>query len=177
MENEARANRRRRLPRIRRWYGKLAYVVVAILIVYLIALLVADPSAAGNDARGILRSVVAFLLALLATRVFRGVDEDVDAPRPAWRMTGGILAGFVLGVLLALVAIADALETIGLVSGSLAGPGVADPLVPIVMAVLAGVLAYRYLASSLRLRRAQRLALLAQSRPTGPSTHRPGGRP
>ena len=90
--------------RITRWYWKLLYVIVSVVIIYLIALF-ADPSRAGDGLRGILRAVAVLVLTIVAARIFRGHDEDVAPARAWWRMTGGWLVGLIIAVLWLVVTI------------------------------------------------------------------------
>jgi uncharacterized membrane protein YfcA len=150
---------RRGLPRLRSWYVKLAYIVVAIAIYYL-----GGGLAPTDNSRGILRSVIVFLLVLLAARVFRGATEFGNQPRPWWRMSGAPMAGFVLGTILGLATIGLGLYGIGLSTESVVrefrsqGPYVA------VSAVLFAILAVLYLTSSVRLRGFDREARLEAQR-------------
>jgi hypothetical protein len=133
-----------RAPRLRPWYVKLAYVVASCAVVYLIAAIPVGPGGAG-----ILRSTVAFVLVLLGARLFRGIDEESDAPRPWWRMTGGVRSGVVLGAVLALVALVSVTGYIGLAASTLAHQTNLPALV--VNALLSAILSYLYFGSSRRL--------------------------
>jgi hypothetical protein len=149
-------------PRIRPWPVKLAYVVASIAAVYLIAAIPVGPTWAG-----ILRSVLAFVLILVAARWFRGVDEELLPPRPWWRMTGGVRSGVVLGALFALVAIVSALGYVGLSLSTLVREGTTNLPALLVNTVLSAILAYLYFRSSRRLvleRRAQTLAAAQKGR-------------
>jgi hypothetical protein len=133
-------------PRIRPWPVKLAYVVAAAAVVYLIAAIPVGPSGAG-----ILRSATAFVLVLLGARLFRGIDEDPVPPRPWWRMTGGVRSGVVLGSLFALVAIISATGYVGLSLSTLIKQGTTNLPALLVNTILAAILAYLYFRSSRRL--------------------------
>jgi len=136
-----------RVPRLRQWYWKFAYIVVAITIYYLGGAL-----APTDNSRGILRSAMFFVLVLLATRLFRGATEPGPEPRPWWRMTGRPLAGFVLGGILAFATIALVLYAYGIeTEKAVAELRPQEPYV-IVTAVLFGTLAVLYLTSSIRIR-------------------------
>jgi hypothetical protein len=125
---------------------KLACVVAACAVVWLIAVIPVGPGGAG-----ILRSATAFVLILLGARVFRGADEDVIPPRPWWRMTGGVRSGIVLGSLFALVAITSATGFVGLSLSTLIKRGTTNLPALLVNTVLAAILAYLYFRSSRRL--------------------------
>jgi hypothetical protein len=134
-----------RVPRLRPWYLKLAYVVVSCILVYLIAAIPAGPGGAG-----ILRSALTFILILVGARVFRGMDED-DSARTWWRMTARVPAGVVLGSVFALVTLLSAVGYVGLVVSTLAHKDVVDLPALLINAVLAAVLSYLYYGSSWRL--------------------------
>jgi hypothetical protein len=142
MTNETTASR---VPRLRPWYLKLAYIAASCVLVYLIA---AIPAGAGGA--GILRSALAFVLVVLGARVFRGADEDGTA-RPWWRMTARVPAGIVLGSLFALVAILSAAGYVGLLGSPLAHKDVVDLPGLLVNVILAAILSYLYYGSSWRL--------------------------
>jgi hypothetical protein len=149
-------------PRIRPWPVKLAYIVATCAAVYLIAAIPAGPGGGG-----ILRSALAFVLILLATRLFRGAGEEIAPPRPWWRMTGGVQSGIVLGSLFALVAITSATGYIGLTLSNLAKQSAANLPALLVNTVLSAILAYLYFRSSRRLvvtRREQLLELAKKGR-------------
>jgi len=147
-----------RAPRIRPWYGKLAYVAVSCALVYLVAAIPAGPGGAG-----ILRSVLAFVLVLLGARVFRGVNED-DSARAWWRMTTGVPSGFVLGALCILIALFGAVGYVGLTVSTLAHKDVVDLPALLVNTVLAAILAYLYFGSSWRIVHDRRARMLAEAR-------------
>ena len=148
---------RRRLPRLREWYWKLAYVIVAISIYYLSGAL-----ASTDNARGILRSALVFVLVLLAARVFRGASEPGDEARPWWRMTGRPLAGWVLGSICALLALALVLYTYGLETEKIVRAFRPQEPYVIVTAVVFAALAVLYLTSSARLRSQEIRARVAE---------------
>jgi hypothetical protein len=135
----------RRIPRIRPWYAKLAYVVVACVLVYLIAAIPAGPGGAG-----VLRSALAFVLIVLGARVFRGTNED-DSARAWWRMTARVPAGIALGSLFALVALLSAAGYVGLTVAALPHMDVVDLPSLLVNVILAAILAYLYCVSSWRI--------------------------
>jgi hypothetical protein len=134
-----------RIPRIRHWYAKLAYVVVSCVLVYLIA---AIPAGAGGP--GILRSALAFVLIVLGARLFRGADED-DSPRAWWRTTARVPAGVALGSLFALVALLSVAAYVGLSVSNLPHMDVVDVPGLLANVILAAILAYLYFDSSWRL--------------------------
>jgi uncharacterized membrane protein YfcA len=148
-----------RSPRIRRWYWKVVYVVVAAILVYLIA---AVPVGVGGA--GVLRSVLGFVLILIGARLFRGPDEDVAPPRARWRMTAGVLWGVVLGAVCAVIAIVSVVGYVGLTTSALAHKDVVDLPALLVTALLTAVLAYLYFGSSRRLVLARRAKALADAR-------------
>jgi hypothetical protein len=147
-------------PRLRPWPLKLAYIVAAGAAIYLIA---AIPVGAGGA--GILRSSLAFVLILLAARLFRGSAEDPVPPRPWWRMTGGVRSGIVLGSLFALIALASAAGWVGLSLSTLVKQGTTNLPSLLVNTVLSGILAYLYFRSSRRLvlQRREELANVAST--------------
>jgi hypothetical protein len=149
-------------PRIRPWPVKLAYVVASIAAVYLIAAIPVGPTWAG-----ILRSVLAFVLVLVGARWFRGTDEELIAPRPWWRMTGGVRSGIVLGALFALVAFVSATGYIGLSLSTLVHEGTTNLPALLVNTVLAAILAYLYFRSSWRLVQTRRAEVLAAMQKKG----------
>ena len=146
-------------PRIRPWPIKLAYIVASCAAVYLVA---AIP--VGSAGAGILRSGLAFVLVLVGTRLFRGADEDPNAPRLWWRMTGGVRSGVVLGMIFALVAIISGSGFVGLSLSTLAkqSSAVLPPL--LVNTVLAAILAFLFFRSSRRLIVERRAGTLAADR-------------
>jgi hypothetical protein len=146
-------------PRIRPWPVKLAYIIASCAAVYLIA---AIPSGPGGG--GILRSGLAFVLIIIATRLFRGADEELAPPRPWWRMTGGVQSGIVLGIVLALVAITSATGYIGLTASNLAKQSASNLPALLVNTVLSAILAYLYFRSSRRLVVTRREQLLELAR-------------
>jgi hypothetical protein len=133
-------------PRIRPWPVKLAYIAASCAVVYLIAAIPVGPSGAG-----ILRSALSFILILLATRLFRGVAEELAPPRPWWRMTGGVRSGIVLGSVFGLVAISSATGFVGLSLSSLVKAGTTNLPAILVNTVLAAILSYLFFRSSRRL--------------------------
>jgi membrane protease YdiL (CAAX protease family) len=148
--------------RIRPWSVKLAYVVAACAVVYLIAVIPVGP-----DGAGILRSATAFVLVLLGARLFRAAGEELAPPRPWWRMTGGVQSGIVLGSLVALVAITSATGYVGLTLSTPVKQGSTNLLALLVNTILAAILAYLYYGSSRRLvleRRAETLAAAQKGR-------------
>ena len=134
-----------RIPRIRHWYAKLAYVVVSCVLVYLVA---AIPAGAGGAA--ILRSALTFVLIVLGARVFRGANED-DSARAWWRTTARVPASVALGSLFALVALLSLVGYLGLSFSNLPHTDVVDLPALLVNAILAAILAYLYFGSSWRL--------------------------
>lgn len=147
------------LPRLRRWYWKLVYIVVGVAIYYI------GGGVAPTDAsRGILRSVLLFLLVVLAARVFRSADEPGDEPRPWWRMTGAPFAGFILGVVFGLGAIVFAISAYGLETVKAVRVFRSQEPIDIVSAVLFAALSVLYLTSSVRLRTMARDARLEAER-------------
>jgi cytochrome c biogenesis protein CcdA len=146
-----------RIPRLRQWYWKFAYIVVAVTIYYLGGAL-----ASTSNARGILRSALVFVLILLAARVFRGATELGDEPRPWWRMTGRPLAGFVLGSVFGLATIALVFYAFGVETEKAVHAFRSQEPYVIVTAVIFAALAALYLTSSLRLRALEREARLAE---------------
>jgi hypothetical protein len=147
-----------RIPRIRPWYVKLAYVLASCALVYLIAAIPVGPGGGG-----ILRSALAFVLILFGTRLFRGPDED-NSPRAWWRMTERVPAGIVLGTLFAIVAIVSATGYVGLTVSTLVGKDVVDLPALLLNAVLAAILAYLYYGSSRRIVLERRAKALAEAR-------------
>jgi hypothetical protein len=145
--------------RLRQWYGKLAYVVVAAILVYLAT---AIPLGAGGG--GILRSVLAFVLVLLGARIFRGVEEEVAPARPWWRMTAGVPSGILLGAVCTVVALFSVVGYVGLTVATLPHKDVTDLPALLVTAVLSAVLAYLYFGSSRRLVVARRERAIEQAR-------------
>jgi hypothetical protein len=145
--------------RIRPWPVKLAYVIATCAAVYLIAGIPVGPSGAG-----ILRSALAFVLILVGARIFRGADEEYLAPRPWWRMTGGVQSGVVLGALFALVAIISATGYIGLTLSTLIKQGTTNLPALLVNTVLSAILAYLYFRSARRLVLDRREKLLELAR-------------
>jgi hypothetical protein len=148
-----------RALRIRPWYLKLAYVVVAAVLVYLAPAIPVGPSGAG-----ILRSVLAFVLILLGARVFRGAGEDVAPARPWWRMTAAVPSGIVLGSLFTLVAVFSAAGYAGITASTLPHKDTVDLAALLVNAALSAVLAYLYFGSSRRIVLARREDARAKAR-------------
>jgi hypothetical protein len=140
-----------RAVRIRTWYGKLGYVVVAVALVYLAPII-----PVGAAGAGILRSALTFALILLGARLFRGVDEEVAPPRPWWRMTAAVPSGILLGSVFALVALLSAVGYVGLTASTLPQKNVTLLPALLVNAVLSAVLAYLFYGSSRRLIREHR---------------------
>jgi hypothetical protein len=105
----------------------------------------------GPGGAGILRSVVAVLVVVLGTRLFRGLDEEVAPRRPWWRMSGGVSSGIVLGALCAVIALASAVGYVGLTVSTLAHKDTVDLPDLLINTVLAAVLAYLYFDSARRL--------------------------
>jgi hypothetical protein len=132
--------------RIRPWPVKLAYVAAGCAAVYLIAGIPVGPTGAG-----ILRSALAFVLILVAARIFRGVDEEYAPPRPLWRMTGGVQSGVLLGSFFALVAVISATGYVGVTLSSLAKQSAPNLPALLVNTVLSAILAYLYFRSARRL--------------------------
>ena len=148
--------------RIRPWPIKLASIVAASAAVYLIAAVPVGPAGTG-----ILRSGLAFVLILLGARVFRGAGEELIAPRPWWRMTGGVRSGVVVGVLCAVVAVISATGFVGLSLSTIVRTTAANLPALVVNTILAAILAYLYFRSSRRLvleRRAETLAAAVKGR-------------
>jgi hypothetical protein len=108
--------------------------------------------------RGLLRSSLAFVLVLLATRVFR-VREETNAPRPWWRATGRPLAGFVIGALFAVAVISLCANAYGFETDRKLRLYSGEDVFDAVSAVLAAALAVYYFTSSIRLRGIAREAL------------------
>ena len=137
---------RRRLPRLRQWYTKMLYIIVAFALWYFVGAL---PPTQFLD--GLLRSVIIFVAFLVAARVFRGADES-NEPRPWWRATARPRAGFVLGSVLALVVIIFCVNAYGVETMPklvlYSGQDVFDAI----SALLCAVLAVFYFTSSIRLR-------------------------
>jgi uncharacterized membrane protein YfcA len=154
---------RGRLLRLRSWYAKLAYVIVAIAIYYLSGYL-----APTDNSRGILRSCLVFVLVLLAVRVFRGATETGDEPRPWWRMTGRPPAGFVLCAVTGLVAIALILYTVGVENEPMFRHLLSQEPYVVVTAILFAALAVLYGTSSARLRAIARAERLEEERKKKP---------
>jgi len=125
--------------RLRQWYGKLAYVVVAAILVYLAT---AIPLGAGGG--GILRSVLAFVLVLLGARIFP--------------------SGILLGAVCTVVALFSVVGYVGLTVATLPHKDVTDLPALLVTAVLSAVLAYLYFGSSRRLVVARRERAIEQAR-------------
>jgi hypothetical protein len=140
-------NPRSRLPRLRSWWAKLLYVIASLAIYYVVGGL-----APTNLSRGILRSVIVVILVMAAVRVFRGAAEEGDEPRPWWRMTGGPLAGFILGGVLALTTIGLCLNAYGVESKTIERIFAGQDIYDAVTAVLVAALAVFYITSSVRLR-------------------------
>jgi uncharacterized membrane protein YfcA len=170
--NTATPRTRTILPRLRRWYWKLLYVVVGVAIYY-----IGGGVPPTDTSRGILRSVLVFLLFLLAARVFRSVDEPGDEPRPWWRMTGAPFAGFVLGVVFGLGAIVFAVSAYGVETVKAVRAFRSQEPIDIVSVVLFAALSVLYLTSSVRLRTMARDARLdaerSQAGEPGPSPRIP----
>jgi hypothetical protein len=148
--------------RLRPWPLKLSYIIASCALVYLIAIIPVGPGGAG-----ILRSALAFALVLLGARLFRGAGEELDPPRPWWRMTARVPAGVVLGSLLALVAIVSGTGYVGLTLSTLAHKDVVDLPALLVNTLLSAILAYLYYGSSRRIvleRRAETLAAARKGR-------------
>jgi hypothetical protein len=93
--------------RITRWYWKLLYIGVSGIIVYAVAAVVADAGRGGDGPRGILRSSALFILSIVGSRLFRGKDEDIAEPRAWWRMTGGWIVGYILGLVWLVVTVGN----------------------------------------------------------------------
>ena len=150
---------RRPFPVLRQWYAKLAYIIIGITIFY-----VGGGLAPTDDSRGILRTVLLVVIFYLATRVFRSAAEPDRASRPWWRMTGLAFAGWVLGVLFALAALAFFVAAIGISTTPSARDVRGGVPVIAVTAVLFAGMAILYLTSSIRLRVAERAARAAAQR-------------
>lgn len=133
--------------RITRWYWKLLYVGVSLIIIYLVGA-IGDSTHAGDGLRGILRAVAVFALTLIGARLFRGRDEDVAPPRPWWRMTGRWLAGFLIAVPWLVITIGSIGVGLG-AAGKLANADTASAGAALGLA--AGILFLLYLDSSIRL--------------------------
>jgi hypothetical protein len=137
---------RLRLPRLRQWYTKMLYVIVAIALWYFLGGL------SSNELfDGLLRSVIIFVAFVVATRVFRGADET-SGPRAWWRATAKPRAGFVLGSVLVLVMIIFGVNAYGVETMPklllYSGQDVFDA----VSALLCALLAVFYFTCSIRLR-------------------------
>ena len=150
---------RRPFPVLRQWYAKLAYIIIGITVFY-----VGGGLAPTDNSRGILRSVLLVVIFYLATRIFRSAAEPDDELRPWWRMTGLALAGWVLGVLFALVALAFFAAAIGISTTPAAREVRSGVPVIAVSAVLFAGMGILYLTSSIRLRGAERAARVAAQR-------------
>lgn len=150
---------RRTLFVLRQWYAKMLYVIVGIAVYYF-----GGGLAPTDDSRGILRSVLVFLLFVLGARIFRSVDEPGSEPRAWWRMTGRAFAGWILGVVFGLATLALMVYEIGIsVTPSARDLRGQVPLVAVTF-VLFGALAVLYLTSSVRLRALERAARLEAQR-------------
>lgn len=106
--------------------------------------MIATPLAAGLGGAVVgyaVGTVLALGLVLVATRCFRGPGEPVEPPRPWWRATNRPAAGYVLGVLFLVQAVA-VLTRSG--SGAVLALGLCSAVVDVVVA------AY-FLHSSVRL--------------------------
>ena len=153
------ARPRRTLVVLRLWYAKMLYVIAGIAIYYF-----GGGLAPTDGSRGILRSILVFLLFVLAARIFRSVDEPGPEPRAWWRMTGRAFAGWVLGVIFGLATLALLVYEIGIsVTPSAHDLRAQEPLVAVTF-VLFGALAVLYLTSSVRLRALERAARIAEQR-------------
>ena len=150
----------RRTPVVlRQWYAKMLYVIVGIAVYYF-----GGGLAPTDSSRGILRSVLVFLLFVLAARVFRSIDEPGPEPRAWWRMTGRAFAGWVIGVVFGLATLGLLVYEIGIsVTPSAHSLRGQEPLVAVTF-VLFGALAVLYLTSSVRLRALERAARVAAQR-------------
>ena len=137
--------------RVRKWYFKVAFMVVGYLFCKLISL----PSALighGREVSGLVAPLCIGILVIVATRLFRGAGEDQESRRLWWRATSKPTAGWVIGSLFAV----DALWG-GLQIGLAASDGVVLQYWPLllrtlVIAGIAGVLALYFLHSSARMR-------------------------
>jgi uncharacterized membrane protein YfcA len=146
MDSETDPRPRRSLPRLHRWYGKLLYIIVAAGIYY-----VGGALASTDNSRGILRSILVLLMILLAARFFRGATEPGDEPRAWWRMTGAPMAGFVLGVIFGLGALALLVYEIALETDAMVRHFRTQEPYVVVTCIVFAALAVLYLTSSIRL--------------------------
>ena len=148
--------RRIRDIRIIRWELKLLYVVGAIGVSFVLAGLL---RAWGVDGILALLTTSVFDVAalLLGARVFRGVGEEIEPPRPWWRMTARPPLSRRLGILFAVLGAGSMLVLILTAIGAyepLPETPTSETLVIYVIGALEnGTFAYLYLNSAVRLKR------------------------
>jgi hypothetical protein len=138
--------------RIRSVWAKVLYVVVAVAIGFAfgpLMRLLHDP--------GVIGSLWDLVAIVVAARIFRGVDEPLDVPRPWWRMTSRPRLSSILGSLAAVFAALSLLALIlvpvlGALPGSTTRVSVDAPSA-IVGTIYLGIIAALYLNSAARLRR------------------------
>lgn len=137
---------RRGFPRLRAWYSKMLYLLVALGLWYFVSALLPT-----QLTEGIVRSTVVLIAVALATRIFRSKGET-NEPRAWWRATGQPTAGFVLGVLFSLCAVALLINAYGVEQDEkyLLYPG--QDVDDVYTGVIFIALAVFYFTSSVRLR-------------------------
>lgn len=127
----------------KRW--KAAYIALLTLLIF-------DVSFSTVPSSEVFGTIIVNLLILagvfLGTRIFRGKNELLLAPRPWWRMTARPKAGFLLGAYWAL----------GLIP--LLAPG-SSPVAWLINAAVNILLAVFYVRSSILLRRSERRTVVA----------------
>jgi hypothetical protein len=120
------------------------------LIVELLLTLLSAP-VLSLTAAVVANELIAVAILVIGVRSFRGKGEDVEAPRPWWRMSARPTFGYFAGIILIAASVAQMASLIG---GRLYdGPTLAGLAVSIPAGILAGV---AYLNSSVRLTRASR---------------------
>ncbi len=97
--------------------------------------------------------LAAFVLVILATRMFRGPDEPDDSPRDWWRATERPVASFVIGALFALATVVVALDVYAIATFPEERELRVDEGYVALTGLLALILAVGYLQSGVRLRR------------------------
>jgi hypothetical protein len=136
------------------WELKLAYVVGALVLGFVIVSLLAltrlpDPII------GMVRFGIDLTAVLLGARTFRGRGEPIEPPRAPWRMTARPRLSQVLGILFAVLFVGGALGMLFDALGVASGPaGTAGTIAGNVIALVElALIAALYLRSAVRLRR------------------------
>ncbi|MFF2388376.1 hypothetical protein [Agromyces sp. NPDC058104] len=137
--------------RIPRWGWKLVYVVAA----YVIGTMPAQLGLAlgAYELGFVIGALVRVGLFLYAARIFRGRGEAVEPARPWWQMTARPTLSRRLGILFAILLALDLLGS-ALAAAGLYDSGALPLVVSIVSVVETGLIAFLYLNSAVRLRRA-----------------------